>query len=174
MSALVKYYVTEPGSTWVRQIINEPDPETDQPRHILLIAEITHVETAAGFAVIERIGRMGKAARDRAYRRFMSQLTHRYAIIPLTSEDIETAAHLTQQHPLKAYDAVQLAVALRYHQLLTGYQHPCIFVSGDAPPPQDLHDSGRAAADRRHPTAQPPGVPVPSKTPGDRGLNTVT
>jgi predicted nucleic acid-binding protein len=132
-SALVKYYVTEPGSTWVRQIIDEQDPETGQSRHIILIAEITRVETAAGFAVIERIGRMGKAARDRAYRRFMSQLTHRYAIIPLTSEDIEPAAHLTQQYPLKAYDAVQLAVALRYHRLLTGSPHTCIFVSGDTP-----------------------------------------
>jgi hypothetical protein len=62
----------------------------------------------------------------------MSQLTQRYAIIPLTSEDFETAAHLTQQHPLKAYDAVQLAVTLRYHRLLTGSPHTCIFVSGDA------------------------------------------
>jgi predicted nucleic acid-binding protein len=62
----------------------------------------------------------------------MSQLIQRYAIIPLTSEDFETAAHFTQQHPLKAYDAVQLAIALRYHRLLTGSPHPCIFVSGDA------------------------------------------
>lgn len=132
-SALVKYYVTEPGSTWVRQIINEHDPETDYPRHMIFMAEITRVETAAGLAVIERVGRIGKAVRDRAYRRFMSQLTHRYAIIPLTSEDLATAAYLTQQHPLKAYDAVQLAVALRYHRLLTGSQLSYIFVSGDDP-----------------------------------------
>jgi predicted nucleic acid-binding protein len=131
-SALVKYYVTEPGSTWVRQIIDAQDPETGRSRHIILIAEITRVETAAGLAVIARIGRIGKIARDRAYRRFMSQLAQRYAIIPLISEDLETAAHLTQQHPLKAYDAIQLAVALRYHRLLTGSQHTCIFVSGDA------------------------------------------
>jgi predicted nucleic acid-binding protein len=131
-SAIVKYYVTEPGSTWVRQIIDAQDSETGRPRHIILIAEITHVETAAGLAVIERVGRIGKTTRDRAYRRFMSQLTQRYAIIPLTSEDLETAANLTQQHPLKAYDAVQLAVALRSHRLLTGSQHTCIFVSGDA------------------------------------------
>lgn len=132
-SALVKYYVTEPGSTWVRQIINEQDPETGHPRHIILMAEITRVETAAGLAVIERVGRIGRATRDRAYHRFMSQIVHRYAIVPLTSEDFATAAHLTQQHPLKAYDAVQLAVALRYQRLLTGSQHSYIFVSGDEP-----------------------------------------
>jgi hypothetical protein len=49
-SALVKYYVTEPGSSWVCQIIDEQDPETGRSRHIILIAEITHVETAAGLA----------------------------------------------------------------------------------------------------------------------------
>ena len=107
-SGLVKYYVTEPGSTWVRQIIDEQDPTAGRPHHIILVAEIIQVETAAGLAVIERVGRIGKTTRERAYRRFMSQLTHRYAIIPLISADFATAAHLTQQHPLKAYDAVQL------------------------------------------------------------------
>jgi hypothetical protein len=65
----------------------------------------------------------------REYRRFTSQLTHRYAIIPLTTEDFVTAADLTQHHPLKAYGAVQLAVALRYVLVLVG--HPFTFVSGD-------------------------------------------
>jgi predicted nucleic acid-binding protein len=67
--------------------------------------------------------------RDREYRRFTSQLTHRYGIIPLTTIDLETAANLTQRHPLKAYDAVQLAVALRYRQALAAYQFT--FVSSD-------------------------------------------
>ena len=130
-SALVKYYVTEPGSTWIRQLIDAQDSTTGQPHHIILIAEITRVEVAAGLAVIERVGRIRKAARNRAYRRFISQLIHRYAIIPLVAEDFETASRLTQNHPLRAYDAVQLTVALRYHRLLAGYQHTCIFVSGD-------------------------------------------
>ena len=112
-SALVKYYVTEPGSTWVRQMIDEQDPMSGQAHHIILVAEITRVEVAAGLAVIERVGRIRRAERDRAYRRFMSQLAHRYAIMPLSTDDFATAAHLTQQHPLKAYDAIQLATALR-------------------------------------------------------------
>lgn len=82
-----------------------------------LVAEITRVEVAAGLAVIERVGRIKRSERDREYRRFTSQLTHRYAIIPLITSDLATAADLTQHHPLKAYDAVQLAVALRYRQL---------------------------------------------------------
>jgi predicted nucleic acid-binding protein len=35
-SALVKYYVTEPGSTWVRQMIDEQDPLSGQAHHIIL------------------------------------------------------------------------------------------------------------------------------------------
>jgi predicted nucleic acid-binding protein len=57
-SAVVKYYVTEPGSTWARQLIEERDEESTQVRHHICIAEITRVEVAAGLAVIERIGRI--------------------------------------------------------------------------------------------------------------------
>jgi predicted nucleic acid-binding protein len=125
-SALVKYYVTEPGSTWVRQLIEERDPETGQTRHVILVAEITRVEVAAGLAVIERVGRIRRSERDREYRRFTSQLAHRYAIIPLTTGDLETAAELTQHHPLKAYDAIQLAVALRSRQVLGPTSSPSL------------------------------------------------
>src|SRR5262249_45764135 len=75
------------------------------------------------------VGRIRRAVRVREYQRFTSHLIHRYAIIPMATADFVTAADLTQRHPLKAYDAVQLAVALRYSQILSG--HPFTFVSGD-------------------------------------------
>jgi hypothetical protein len=43
-SALVKYYVTEPGSTWVRRLIEERETTTGQPLHLIFVAEITRVE----------------------------------------------------------------------------------------------------------------------------------
>lgn len=101
--------------------------------HIILVAEITHVEVAAGLAVIERVGRIRRAERDRAYRRFVSQLAHRDAIMPLSTDDCATAAHLTQQRPLKAYDAIQLATALRSHRLLADHPLAFTFVTGDIP-----------------------------------------
>lgn len=128
-SALVKYHVTEPGSTWIRQLIDERGAETGHFRHGILIAEITRVEVAAGLAVIGRVGRIRRSERDREYARFIAQCVHRYAILPLTTTDLETAAALTQRHPLKAYDAVQLAVALRYYRVLAA--HPLTFVCGD-------------------------------------------
>ncbi|MBI3245566.1 MAG: type II toxin-antitoxin system VapC family toxin [Deltaproteobacteria bacterium] len=128
-SALVKYYVTEPGSTWVRRLLDERDAGTGHFQHVILIAEITRVEVAAGLAVIERAGRIRRSERDRAYTHFLSQLIHRYAVIPLTTDDLEAAANLTQRRPLRAYDAVQLATALRYRRLLAAY--PLVFVCGD-------------------------------------------
>jgi predicted nucleic acid-binding protein len=53
-----------------------------------------------------------------------------FAIIPMATGDFVAAADLTQRHPLKAYDALQLAVALHYGQILSG--HPFTFVSGDS------------------------------------------
>jgi predicted nucleic acid-binding protein len=65
-SALVKYYITEPGSDWVRLIIDERVAETHQPLHYIFVAEITHVEVAAGLAAIERAHRIKKiSARSR-------------------------------------------------------------------------------------------------------------
>jgi len=130
-SALVKYYVTEPGSAWVRELIDARDGGTGRPRHVIFAAEITRVEVAAGLAVIERVGRIRKSERDREYQRFVNQLVHRYAVVRLTTDDLEQAANLTQHHPLKAYDAVQLAVALRHNRTLVAHQFTLTFVSGD-------------------------------------------
>ena len=128
-SAVVKYYVTEPGSAWVRQLIDAYNPDNESARHIILLGEVTRVEVAAGLAAIERGGRIRRAQHQREYQRFTSHLIERYVILPLRTNDFMIAAHLTQQHPLKAYDAIQLAVALGYAHVLQ--RHQFIFVSGD-------------------------------------------
>jgi uncharacterized protein len=110
-------------------VIGEQDPASGQAHHIILVAEITRVEVAAGLAVIERVGWIRRAERDRAYHRFMSQLAHRYMIMPLSTDDFATSAYLTQQYPLKVYDAIQLATALRSPRLLA--DHQLAFTFGD-------------------------------------------
>jgi predicted nucleic acid-binding protein len=128
-SAVVKYYVPEPGSLWTRQLLDAQDPASGQALHVILVAEVTRVEVAVGLASIERVGRIRRAVRVREYQRFTSHLIHRYAVIPVATADFVAAADLMQRHPLKAYDAIQLAVALRYGQIL--YGHPFTFISGD-------------------------------------------
>lgn len=130
-SALTKYYVTEPGSTWVRQLIEAQDPVSGEFLQVLSVAEITRVEVAASLAVIERVGRIRRTVREREYRRFIHQLTTRYTIIPIITNDYESAANLIQSYPLRAYDAIQLAVALRYQQIVASFQMRIVFISGD-------------------------------------------
>jgi len=46
---------------------------------------------------------------------------------------IDLAAHLTQRYPLKGYDAVQVAAAVRLQQTLRP-KRPLTFVAGDKSP----------------------------------------
>jgi len=130
-SALVKYYVTEPGSTWVRELIDQGDPDTGEWLNTVSIAEVSLVEVAAALAVSARTGRLQQKDRDREYRHFMSDVVHRYSSVRVITADFEAAAELTQRHPLRAYDALQLAVALRYRQVLVYYRVGLTFVSSD-------------------------------------------
>lgn len=130
-SALVKYYVTELGSAWVHQLIDAHNTKESQYEHIILVAEITRVETAAGLAIIERVGRIRRKVREQEYLRVIHQFANRYMLLSVTKVDYERASDLTQRHPLKAYDAVQVAVALRYQQELSLLNQTLVFISGD-------------------------------------------
>jgi predicted nucleic acid-binding protein len=130
-SALVKYYVTEPGSTWVRQLVDQTDADTDQPVSTVFMTEISLVEVASALAVLNRVGRITRRDRDRAYGHFMDDAWHLFDLLPLVTADFLAAASLTQRYPLRAYDAVQLVVALRRNALLFQAKLALIFVSGD-------------------------------------------
>ena len=107
----VKYYLPEPGSTWVRQIVDETDADRNVV-NTLFTAEISLVEVAAAISVVHRVGHIGHRLRDVTFDKYMKGVTTRYQLIPITSSLLHRAAHLTQAHPLKGYDAVQLAAGL--------------------------------------------------------------
>lgn len=131
-SALVKYYVLEPGTTWVRGIIDAVDPGSGQPLNLVTIAEVTIAEGAAAFAVLYRTQRLSHHARDAVFRALMAHIAaQRYHVITVLPTDFHSAAHLTQHYPLKAYDAVQLAVALRHARILAPHRLKLTFISGD-------------------------------------------
>ena len=130
-SALVKVYVREPGSAWVRSLLGVGG-EGEQPAQAILIAEASVAEVAAAFAVLYRTGRIRRKVWDGAFDQFMDDVHWRYQLIRTTQDDFFAAAALTCHYPLKAYDAVQLAVALRYARILAAFGFPLTFVSGDA------------------------------------------
>lgn len=128
-STLVKRYVTEPGSTWVRELLDRTSPDGKRGNTVY-IAEVSVVEVAAALAILARTNHISLRDRDLAYRRFLNDTAHLYYLVPVRTDDFHAAAQLTQRHPLKAYDAIQLAVALRY-QALARRKLNLIFVSGD-------------------------------------------
>jgi predicted nucleic acid-binding protein len=131
-SALVKYYILESGSTWVRRLVDARAAGGSSRTNTIFISEASIAESAAAFAVLHRTQRISRRARDGAFRACMKHIAAGLLnTIPVVTTDFQTAAHLTQRHPLKAYDAVQLAVALRHNQALTPHGFTLTFLSGD-------------------------------------------
>ena len=130
-SAVVKRYITESGSKWVRGICEARDPATDENANPIFISEVTIVESAAAFAILVRRGVIPQREGKDAYGKFAQDAESEYRIVRLTPALVRAAAELTQRHPLKAYDAVQLAFGLHTNLLLRANGIPLTFVTGD-------------------------------------------
>jgi len=122
-SALVKYYVTEPGSTWVRTLVDSQSP--------LFLVEIALAEMAAALGILHRVGRLTRRQCDEYWWIFEEDCVRRYRWLPVSRLCIETGATLCRRYPLKSYDAVQVATALHLRQVLSEQELPLTFVSGD-------------------------------------------
>jgi len=109
-SALVARYLTRaPGHTWTRDLC---DPASGNQ---IALVEITGAELAAAFNQILRSGQLGNRIRDRVLAAFWQQMDGgEYQVIPVTSALVRRASDLCNTHPLKGYDAVQLAAALTF------------------------------------------------------------
>jgi predicted nucleic acid-binding protein len=128
-SALVKYYVTEPGSTWVRQVV-------DTAENVLISAEITIPEVAAALGVITRVGRMSRRQRDAFWEQFRRDLVRRYEFLPAPRTLINRAATLCLQYPWRGFDAIHLASGLQLQETLTqqgtqGYALSSTYITSD-------------------------------------------
>lgn len=130
-SAVVKYYHTELGSDWVRQRIDARD-EAGFYLHQFFLGEITIAEAAAAFAILARTEQIKIEIRNSMLRDFIADIVARYQTVQLTRTRIESAAALTQRHPLKGYDAIQLAIALDLQSELRALELELTFVTSDA------------------------------------------
>ena len=130
-SAIVKRYIDEPGSTWIRQLCDAHETENDERQNLLAIGDITVAEVAAAFAILVRRRVISHRIAELAYRRFIAEFRTEYDLVNITPQLILNAAELTQRHPLKAYDAIQLALALNANQSLQPDEMRLTFVTGD-------------------------------------------
>jgi predicted nucleic acid-binding protein len=126
-SALVKRYVDEVGSTWMRAIT---DPSAGNST---VLAEITLAEVAAALAAKQRASDgITTAERDLALGRFLQDCDDTFLLIAVNRSVIDRAVHLTHNYRLRGYDAVQLAAALvTQAALLARTQPPVVFVAAD-------------------------------------------
>ena len=125
-SVVVKRYLDEPGSAWVRMLAANPE-------NTFLTTQMSIVEVSAAIAISIRMGRLTKRQGQHAYRNFANDVEiGAYQLLAVTRRLIDRAALLPQAHPLKGYDAVHLATGLEAARNLAGQEITLVFVSGDA------------------------------------------
>ena len=130
-SAMVKLYVTEAGSKWVENIINLR--AGNDFVHAVAFVKIGIVETAAALTRRQRMGDITLAERDQLYASFMQDVERRYLTMAVSDDLLLLASELTQQYPLRGYDAVHLAGAVSLNrQLVVAHLPALTFVSADA------------------------------------------
>jgi len=119
--------VPEIGSDWILSITA---PATDND---LAISQITWVEVHSAFARRLRDRSLSAQRFDLIVQKVREDFENEYLVIDVDRTLIETATELVIQHPLRAYDSVQLASALRFQSttLLSQPETRVIFVSAD-------------------------------------------
>ncbi|MBN2004421.1 MAG: type II toxin-antitoxin system VapC family toxin [Anaerolineae bacterium] len=126
-STLVKRYVTEVGSTWIHALIRPAVGNS------LIIARITWVEVLSALARRQREDNLSPEDVQQAIQTFRYDLDMQYQVVELDSSVAEAAGALVARHPLRAYDAVQLASALRVQtELDRVYASPLMFLVADS------------------------------------------
>ena len=104
-SALVKRYVTEPGSREVIQLTTDAAG--------VATVMVSRAEVAAAFGRAVRLGVLDAPGGRRAQRRFAREWPD-FVRLPVTEALVARAEALAWDHGLRGYDAVQLASALAW------------------------------------------------------------
>jgi predicted nucleic acid-binding protein len=125
-SALVKRYVDEIGSAWVRSIL---DPSA-QPS--VIIVHLAIVEMMSALARRRRDSTLTPADYAQIQAAFRADCLNEYRIVTAVDGIIDEATHFIERYPLRAYDAVHLgaAVVANRHLLADGLA-PLVFLSAD-------------------------------------------
>lgn len=125
-SALIKRYIREQGTSWVRSITALSAGNT------IYIAQVTPVEVVSGLSRRKREGFLSEE-HARRIRALLTQHVRRdYMQISLSERVMVSAMDLLEASPLRAYDAIQLASALDSNDGLVAARLPLlVFVSAD-------------------------------------------
>jgi predicted nucleic acid-binding protein len=103
-SALVKAYIAEAGTHWVRTIL-------DDPQHRISISALAEVEVISALTRRFKEGDLTQLEVDQACDE-LSQDCATYFVVDVTGQILEAAVSNARNYSLRAYDAVQLASAI--------------------------------------------------------------
>jgi predicted nucleic acid-binding protein len=125
-SALIKRYVAEVGTNWIRSIT------TRTTGNIIIIDHITPAEVVSGVMRRKRDGTITMRT-ARATRLLIDRHASReYRVVGLTGQIVQVAEDLLERYTLRAYDSIQLASALESNaRLVAAGLSAIIFVSAD-------------------------------------------
>ena len=104
-SALVKRYVAEVGSAWVRRLLAHP------AQYVIYTSALSQVEVISALQRRVREGSLAEAQAQRLAHRVTIHFAQRYQVIALTQAIVDQACVGLQTHPLRAADAIHLACA---------------------------------------------------------------
>ncbi|KYC42008.1 nucleic acid-binding protein [Scytonema hofmannii PCC 7110] len=105
-SALLKRYVSETRTAWIQFLT------AHSSSNLLVIARITWVEILSALARRQREGSLSSNQVSQILQAFRYHFDTQYQKVELLPTVTQIAGELVSRHPLRAYDAVQLASAL--------------------------------------------------------------
>jgi len=111
-SALVKRYVAETGSAWVRRLLAHP------AQYVIYTAALAQAEVISALQRRVREGRLEVAQAQRLGQRVTAHFVQRYQVISMTQAVVDQACVALQAHPLRAADAIHLACALTIRRIV--------------------------------------------------------
>jgi uncharacterized protein len=115
-SALVKRYMPETGTLWIRNLT------ASRAGHDIFVAQITIVEIMSAIARGYHNGDIDRVTLQ-AFRQLVTRHTQiQYHVLALGSAVVTQALDLHEVYRLRAYDAVQLAsaIALQHRATISG------------------------------------------------------
>ena len=123
-SALIKRYVDEVGSGYVRSLVAIPDIAFHQ-------SFLTPLEMASAFYRQHRAGLLSVEELTLVLKAYAVHAREEYALIHYSENLMDTAAALIARHPLRTLDALQLSAVLVLRASLPTGAPPFTFLSAD-------------------------------------------
>lgn len=108
-SALIKLFIEEEYSAEIRRLVETAD--------LVATALITRAEAPAGINRLRRMKILERVECEAALENFQKEWGD-YHRLPITEQIVVRAGFLTEQFSLRGYDAVHLACALTWSELL--------------------------------------------------------